>query len=500
MRLLNHPNNRADTRVPSRLVPTGYHSMWLAEPRESSLTNKTVTSRSGRGWPISCGRSGGSFRLWVLEDAEKEMGLFGTKKIGKYEIGRTIGEGNFAKVKLGYDTTNGTYVAVKIIDKALVIQKGLQSQVQREIRTMKLLNHPNIVQIHEVIGTKTKICIVMEYVAGGQLSDKLCRHKMKESDARKLFQQLIDAVDYCHNRGVYHRDLKPQNLLLDSKGNLKVSDFGLSAVPKSGDMLSTACGSPCYIAPELIMNKGYSGAAVDVWSCGVILFELLAGYPPFDDHTLVVLYKKILRADYTFPPAFTGAQKKLIFNILDPNPQRRMKIAEIIIQDSWFKLGYTPAYHHPDSIKATLYITYLNLILQENVAEINAETASSNFINAFQIIAMSSDLDLSGLLEEQDDKIYKTKIGSKNTAQETIKKIETAATYASLSVERIKHFKVKIQPKEIRSRSSFDLLSAEVIEVTPTNCVIEISKSAGELRLYMEFCQSLSSLLTAEVS
>ncbi|KAF3508176.1 hypothetical protein F2Q69_00001068 [Brassica cretica] len=281
---------------------------------------------------------------------------------------------------------------------------------------------------------------------------------MKESDARKLFQQLIDAVDYCHNRGVYHRDLKPQNLLLDSKGNLKVSDFGLSAVPKSGDMLSTACGSPCYIAPELIMNKGYSGAAVDVWSCGVILFELLAGYPPFDDHTLVVLYKKILRADYTFPPAFTGAQKKLIFNILDPNPQR------------------------------------------ENVAEINAETASSNFINAFQIIAMSSDLDLSGLLEEQDDKIYKTKIGSKNTAQETIKKIEAAATYASLSVERIKHFKVKIQPKEIRSRSSFDLLSAEVIEVTPTNCVIEISKSAGELRLYMEFCQSLSSLLTAETT
>ncbi|KAF8093809.1 hypothetical protein N665_0377s0020 [Sinapis alba] len=416
------------------------------------------------------------------------MGLFGTKKIGKYEIGRTIGEGNFAKVKLGYDTTNGTYVAVKIIDKALVIQKGLQSQVQREIRTMKLLNHPNIVQIHEVIGTKTKICIVMEYVAGGQLSDKLCRHKMKESDARKLFQQLIDAVDYCHNRGVYHRDLKPQNLLLDSKGNLKVSDFGLSAVPKSGDMLSTACGSPCYIAPELIMNKGYSGAAVDVWSCGVILFELLAGYPPFDDHTLVVLYKKILRADYTFPPAFTGAQKKLIFNILDPNPQRRMKLAEIIIQDSWFKLGYTPAYHQvSDSIK-------------ENVAEINAATASSNFINAFQIIAMSSDLDLSGLLEEQDDKIYKTKIGSKNTAQETIKKIEAAATYVSLSVERIKHFKVKIQPKEIRSRSSFDLLSAEVIEVTPTNCVIEISKSAGELRLYMEFCQSLSSLLTAEVS
>ncbi|KAJ4901838.1 CBL-interacting serine/threonine-protein kinase 21 [Raphanus sativus] len=105
------------------------------------------------------------------------------------------------RVKLGYVTTSGTYVAVRIIDKALVIQKGLQSQVQREIHTMKLLNHPNIMQIPEVIGTKTNICIVMEYVAGGQLLDKL-------SDARKLFQQLIDAVDYYHNRGVYHKDLK----------------------------------------------------------------------------------------------------------------------------------------------------------------------------------------------------------------------------------------------------------------------------------------------------
>jgi serine/threonine protein kinase len=169
--------------------------------------------------------------------------------------------------------------------------------------------------------------------------------------------------------------------------------FGLCN-SQSGDMLSTACGSPCYIAPELIMNKGYSGAAVDVWSCGVILFELLAGYPPFDDHTLPVLYKKILRADYTFPPGFTGEQKRLIFNILDPNPLsvcnkkhlhikhihhcqslnkkelseniwlQRITLAEIIIKDSWFKIGYTPVYHQlSDSIKASWFTRCLKTLI-----------------------------------------------------------------------------------------------------------------------------------------
>ncbi|OAY80097.1 CBL-interacting serine/threonine-protein kinase 21, partial [Ananas comosus] len=173
------------------------------------------------------------------------------------------------------------------------METGKSVAVKREISTMKLLHHPNIVQIYEVIATKTKIYLVMEYVSGGQLSHKLnYLNSLDEREARKYFQQLIDAVDYCHARGVYHRDLKPENLLLDHKGNLKVSDFGLSVLRKPGDLLTTACGSPSYVAPEVIVHKNYDGAAADLWSCGVILFEILAGFLPFDDHSLTNLYRK----------------------------------------------------------------------------------------------------------------------------------------------------------------------------------------------------------------
>ncbi|KAK4754887.1 hypothetical protein SAY87_008644 [Trapa incisa] len=250
---------------------------------------------------------------------------FGSNSIGKFQFVRTIGEGSFAKVKLAPDSSNNQYVVVKIIDKRMV---------QREIKTMRLLNHPNIVRIHEasVIGTKTKIYIVMDYVSGRQLLDRLSYVKrLKESEARKLFQQLIDAVNYCHSRGVYHRDLKPENLLLDSKGNLKMSDFGLSALQKRGEMLFTACGSPCYVAPELLTSKGYDGAATDIWSCGVILFEMLSGSLPFNDHNIINLYKKIYKADYTFPSWFTEAQRSIISRILDPNAKtvRSTKLSPI---------------------------------------------------------------------------------------------------------------------------------------------------------------------------
>ncbi|GAU20990.1 hypothetical protein TSUD_201390 [Trifolium subterraneum] len=375
------------------------------------------------------------------------------KSIGKYRVSKTIGEGTFSKVKLAFNINNGEKVAIKVIEKQMVLKNNLR---------------------YQVIGTKTKIYIVMEYVSGGQLLDKLSYvNKLDECEARKLFQQLIDAVDYCHNNGVYHRDLKPENLLIDSKGNLKVSDFGLSALKKSDDVLSTRCGSPCYVAPEVLMNKGYDGAAVDVWSCGVILFELLAGFLPFDDQNLMSLYHK------------------------------RITISDII-ENEWFQIDYQP-------VRACEFDPIINLD-DDNASSDSIEdktkkstiTKSSSFINAFQLIAMFQDFDLSSLFEEQaslqserDHKKQITMLGSQHAINETVGKIEAAATDVRLSVEKMNNFKMKMRPKPSMTRCSRSYidLSAEVIEVAPTHCVIQISKSAGDLRMYNEFCESLSSLL-----
>ncbi|XP_058224789.1 CBL-interacting serine/threonine-protein kinase 21-like isoform X5 [Rhododendron vialii] len=348
-----------------------------------------------------------------------------TNSIGKYQLIRTIGEGMFAKVKLAVNTDNGQYVAIKIIDKQMVVKRNLMYQVKREIRTMKLLNHPNIVKIHEVIGTKTKIYMVMDYVPGGQLSDKMLYVKrFDERKARKHFQLLIDAVDYCHSRGVYHRDLKPENLLLDRNENLKVSDFGLSVLRKPGDLLSTACGSPSYVAPE------------------------------------------------------------------------RITLQEII-EDKWFQTDYEPAVHFECDEDTNLDDVHASLgSIEENETQTKPSNTPS-FINAFQLIAMSQDLDLSGLFEVQNYEKQKITLGSKHTIHKTIEKIEAAARDVSLSVERKNNSKLKIHPELKMSRSFFNL-SAEVIEVAPTHCVIEISKSDGELGLYREFCKSLSSMLTEE--
>ncbi|XP_040949288.1 CBL-interacting protein kinase 32 isoform X2 [Gossypium hirsutum] len=251
------------------------------------------------------------------------------RRVGKYEIGRTIGEGTFAKVKFARNTETGEPVALKILDKEKVLKHKMAEQIKREIATMKLIKHPNVVRLYEIMGSKTKIFIVLEYVTGGELFDKIVNNgRMREDEARRYFHQLINVVDYCHSRGVYHRDLKPENLLLDAYGNLKVSDFGLSALSKQvrdDGLLHTTCGTPNYVAPEVLDDGGYDGATADLWSCGVILFVLLAGYLPFDDSNLMNLYKKISAAEFTCPPWLSFSAMKLITQILDPNPMTGFK-------------------------------------------------------------------------------------------------------------------------------------------------------------------------------
>jgi 5'-AMP-activated protein kinase catalytic alpha subunit len=188
--------------------------------------------------------------------------------------------------------------------------------------------------------------MVLEYVNGGELFEKIAlKRKLSEKEGRKLFQQLMDAVSYCHEKGVYHRDLKPENVLVDAKGNIKLSDFGLSAFTqhqRKDGLLHTTCGSPNYIAPEVLLNRGYDGSMSDIWSCGVILYVMLTGNLPFDDDNMVVLYQKILKGTVHIPKWLSPGAQDILRKILDPNPITRLGIDGIRAHD-WFNQSYTPA-------------------------------------------------------------------------------------------------------------------------------------------------------------
>nr|DAD36650.1 TPA_asm: hypothetical protein HUJ06_007291 [Nelumbo nucifera] len=262
--------------------------------------------------------------------------------LGKYRLGRVLGRGSFAKVYHARSLADDADIAIKVIDKRKVANTTMEPRIIREISVMHRLRHPNVVRIHEVMATKSKIYLVMEYAEGGELLSKISRHgRLTEPTARRYFQQLVLALHFCHRSGVVHRDIKPQNLLLDHEDNLKVSDFGLSALSErlNNGLLHTACGTPAYTAPEVVASMGYDGTKADAWSCGVILFVLLAGFLPFNDANLTGMYRKMQRREFQFPSWFSKPAKWVIVRLLDPNPETRISI-QGLIEVSWFKKSF----------------------------------------------------------------------------------------------------------------------------------------------------------------
>ncbi|XP_020083191.1 CBL-interacting protein kinase 16-like [Ananas comosus] len=324
--------------------------------------------------------------------------------LGKYEMGRVLGKGTFATVYHGRDLRSGESVAIKVIGKDRVRrEEGMMDQIRREISVMRLVRHPNVVELREVMATKSRIFFVMELVRGGDLFDLVSKHRrgLPEDQARRYFQQLIAAVDFCHSRGVCHRDLKLENLLLDASSNtLKVSDFGLSALPEQlrhDGMLHTQCGTPAYVAPELLKKKGYDGMRADMWSCGVILFVLLSGYLPFQHENIMKMYNKICRAKYQLPPWVSADAGRLIGRLLVSDPEKRISIAEMM-QLPWFKKGLP----QPISLGPRMAVAVAAEEEETGDRELDpdpdpvAAVNSPRSYNAFELIsAMSSGFDLS---------------------------------------------------------------------------------------------------------
>jgi len=255
----------------------------------------------------------------------------------KYQIVRTLGEGSFGKVKLAYHLATNSRVALKIINRRILQKTDMQGRVEREISYLRLLRHPHIIKLYEVIKNADEIIMVLEF-AGKELFDYIVqRGRLAEQEARRFFQQILSAVQYCHRHKIVHRDLKPENLLLDDNMDIKIADFGLSNIMTDGNFLKTSCGSPNYAAPEVISGRLYAGPEVDVWSCGVILYVMLVGRLPFDEESIPELFQRISQGIFTLPDFLSSGARHLLRRILQVNPLDRVTV-DGIIEDPWFRV------------------------------------------------------------------------------------------------------------------------------------------------------------------
>ncbi|XP_044461285.1 CBL-interacting serine/threonine-protein kinase 20-like [Mangifera indica] len=424
---------------------------------------------------------------------EKKGGIL----MNKYELGRLLGQGTFAKVYHGRNLKTGQSVAIKIIDKEKILKVGLIDQIKREISVMRLVRHPHIVQLYEVMASKNKVYFIMEYVKGGELFNEVAKGKLKEDTVRKYFQQLIGAVEFCHSRGVYHRDLKPENLLLDENGDLKISDFGLSALPESirqDGLLHTTCGTPAYVAPEVINKKGYDGAKADIWSCGVVLYVLMAGYLPFYDSNLVEMYKKITRGEFRCPNWIPPEVRKLLSRILDPNPNTRITMAKLM-ENTWLKKNFKKPKipQFPQGQQRNKMISDVHAAFESSESESSSTTSMASrspvrphLFNAFDIISLSQGFNLSGLFEPAVNGSLETRFTTTKPVSAIVSKFEEIAMTEKCNFNK-EDGTVKLKHSK-EGRKGQLTIDAEIFEVTPSFHVVELRKAAGDTIEYKDFC------------
>ncbi|CAG9561278.1 unnamed protein product [Danaus chrysippus] len=267
-------------------------------------------------------------------------GAYDTKIAGLYDLLDTLGSGHFAVVKLARHVFTGEKVAVKVIDKSKLDDVS-KSHLFQEVRCMKLVQHPNVVRLYEVIDTQTKLYLILELGDGGDLYDYIMRHEsgLSESLARDYFRQIVRAISYCHRLHVVHRDLKPENVVFFEKlGIVKLTDFGFSNKFCPGQKLETSCGSLAYSAPEILLGDSYDAPAVDVWSLGVILYMLVCGQAPFQEANDSETLTMIMDCKYTIPTHVSNSCKRLIGRMLIREPEKRATLSEIA-SDPWVTAG-----------------------------------------------------------------------------------------------------------------------------------------------------------------
>jgi serine/threonine protein kinase len=404
-------------------------------------------------------------------------------KIQQYELGKTLGSGAFSKVKYATDTNTGNAFAIKIISRDMIIKQQMEEQLKKEIAIMKMLKHPNIIELTEVLQTKNHIYIVLELVSGGELFDKIVKLKrFDEKTARGYFQQLINGISYCHENGVAHRDLKTENLLLDAHDTMKISDFGLSAVTSDGGgkkkVLQTTCGTPNYVAPEVIEEHGYDGFKADIWSLGVILYVMLAGYLPFEHDTMQGLFDIIKTGKFEYPKWFTQESKNLINKMLVVNPKNRIDIPGIC-KDPWFiEGGYTPL--KTEKINFSDSKADIKEAQEDNSGGEKKKTKVTKPMNAFEFTSMLLAGQMNPLLNPNAKIKTESQFLATGKLAEVCEEIEKQVTALDGKVQK-KDNEPSSMKVQFQRQGAFTVVGIEVAPILGGLCHVECRRLKGDI-------------------
>ncbi|XP_071958442.1 uncharacterized protein [Antedon mediterranea] len=297
-----------------------------------------------------------------------------SKMTGLYDIKETLGRGHFAVVKLARHVFTDEKVAVKVIDKTKLDEIS-KAHLLQEVTCMKLVQHPNVVRLYEVIDTQTKLYLILELGDGGDMYDYIMQHEngLGEDFARIYFIQIVQAVSYCHKLHVVHRDLKPENVIFfKDQGVVKLTDFGFSNCYNPGQKLETSCGSLAYSAPEILLGDSYDAPAVDVWSLGVLLYMLVCGEPPFNETNDSETLTMIMDCKYTFPSHISESCRSLISKLLVRDPEKRLDL-KTIENHPWITMNTVPIAVEPlitkQDISLGLHSSIINAMICGKVAD-----------------------------------------------------------------------------------------------------------------------------------
>ena len=384
--------------------------------------------------------------------------------ISNYEFKKTIGEGNFAKVKLSIFKPTKEEFAIKIINKKK-LQKKMKNTIFRENEIISQLKHPNIITVYEILEDSENYYIIMENCKNGELFDYIVAHQnLSENEASIFFYQLIKGVEYIHSKNIVHRDLKPENLLLTENNILKIIDFGLSHPFDGTEMLKTKCGSPSYASPEIITGTEYDGFKTDVWCCGVILYAMLCGFLPFEGENDMELFKNIVECDPEIPRELSKESKKLIRKIFTPNPKKRITIPEIKKTDFYlkgkelFNIKYgTKGFNRkiPPEKKLEFIKEFYNDLCEDDYSQ----KRNNNNNNEIEIVIDGEKNNIFEAIEEINDKDDDiVTIGSNEEEKEDALKYIKKNNINIFDINKIKHLKEthikNIKENEITNKDS----------------------------------------------